>query len=98
MRYTSTDLTPPRVASFFFSRGTAFAFVLFFFWGGHLAREPVIGQDGHTYEKKAIEEWIKKKVRVLLAFIWSSIITYVLMRVNRTSRTLRARVRSPERT
>jgi hypothetical protein len=35
---------------------------------GHL-REPVIGQDGHTYEKKAIEEWIKKKVRVLLAFI-----------------------------
>ena len=64
MRYTSTDLTLPRAASFssfFFSRGTAFAFVLF--------REPVIGQDGHTYEKKAIEEWIKKKVRVLLAFI-----------------------------
>jgi hypothetical protein len=33
-----------------------------FFGIVHLVSEPVIGQDGHTYEKKAIEEWIKKKV------------------------------------
>jgi hypothetical protein len=43
----------------------------FFYWPSltcALPRsDPVIGQDGHTYEKKAIEEWIKKKVCAQLA-------------------------------